>query len=325
MESGKYHDPIQTLRLSLFCLIDIDNPYEFLLKDEEIPFNIKCPKCKHIPHTIFQSENGVLLCFDCVCKSDDKERTYFDRRLNNMIFSTVTKCHLHEKGCDWTGKIEMYPQHILVNCDFAKIRCYRCNASICVKDMNVHEETYECINHDTIRVKCPFDCGYVDKCPKSKKEKPSQENDNGDSTESDSRKCLEYLLMFHRNCHDVFETKINGRAHHDGNEIVVLQNMIPVKLLIILDHSSESLNVHVQLCQKVEIMSILKILKETIVTLTFLNKNKDCPDRETLNYKVILPYNPTLRENCIFSKLNVMKIKNMLFHSENKTCYYDAT
>ena len=320
---------------TLFNLVDVDNPNE-IVSDDKATKNIRCSECTCVQFSMFQLICGTLLCFDCVLKQCDRSEMCLDRRLEKMVYHIEVRCHLQKKGCKWKGNLETYPEHLLTECDFAQIVCGRCNEIVHVKNATVHKESDRCKNHDTTEIQCPLDCGYrsqrwfmeihnFDKCPKSKQiplleEHDCTEHDDKDRTEHVSREHERFLVSFHQKCNDTFEMKINEMDFRN-DKIMLLQNVIPVKLWMVIDCFSECLNVHIASCQNTLTHSTFETLKRTMVTLTLVNKKKTRPDHETRDYKTIIPFDTSRSEDDLFSKFNVIKTKNMLSNSETNTCY----
>ncbi len=247
-----------------------------------------------------------------------------------MLWNIDVQCNL--EGCKWRGVLQTYANHLMSNCDFAKSVCLNCKEIVCVKDVHVHVESNECKNHHTTEIECPSGCGYknqrwfmkvhsFDKCPKSKRKCPLEDDNDRDRTERVSREHRRLIVSFNQQCNDTFEMKICQLDFHD-EIIMCLQNVIPVELWMTTDCFFDYLNVHIVSCREIHVDSIFETLKQTTVTLTLVNQDKSGPDHETRDFKTIIPFDTSHLDNELFSKLKVIKTENMLSNSETNTCYF---
>ncbi len=318
-----HDDPIQRNERALSSLINVVNPFEYFSTDESTK-NVKCAKCKLIPNMLYHTSVGSLFCLDCVIHFRDGPQVCIDRRLQKMLRFTEVKCHLHTKGCEWKGNIQTFAEHLLGNCDFAKKMCNRCEEIVCAKDLCFHKETDECKYQETVKKKCRFGCGYVDsillmkihtfdKCPKLKEDERRQRRDDKDFT-----------VPFDQECHDAFEIELRGLDRCDQYERLLLQNELPIELCVVRDQKSSYFHMYFTLFRTDHTHSVVETLKKTKVIVTVVNKNKTFPDHAARDYKFVLPFRTNNNCSCYFSKLYVMKEKDMLTNSETKTCYLDA-
>ncbi|XP_067830082.1 TNF receptor-associated factor 2-like isoform X2 [Heptranchias perlo] len=109
--------------------------------------------CTACLENLFKTDNEA----DCsVCqKKILRSKVYVDRAAENDAFSTKIQCPAYQEGCDWTGSLRSYLDHMLM-CGKRKEQCPVCGTADLTKaDLEQHCDPQHgsCPN---VKVPCPF-------------------------------------------------------------------------------------------------------------------------------------------------------------------------
>ncbi len=336
MSLERLGDATEMLTYVLSLVVNIRNPNELWSDDNTTTKELKCHNCEFVPNALFQTATGSLVCLNCLVRSPKGVKIFHDKRLQEKILSIETKCHLHKEGCKWKGNVNAYAHHILENCVFAKMMCDHCEEIVHIKNIEFHKQTENCKNYETVKIKCCFDCGYIDnvllmkmhifdKCPKLKELKLLQNDNAKDSTGHISNTLQDVLVPFNYQCNEMIGITIHQlEQRRDHNFDVFLQNELHTRLSMIHDRKSNYHHVCLTTIQNHHIRSVVETLKKTKVIMTVVNKKKMYPDHATRDFKFVLPFQFNNTGHCYFYKMYALKGKDMPSNSETKTCYLDA-
>ncbi len=270
---------------------------------------------------------NLILCVYCAFGHHDLN---VDVRVYTKLLNLLTKCHFQSKCCSWVGMLSAYENHISKDCKFAETQCQYCKGNVLFMDMDRHLEKNQCMNHEKENIMCPFDCGYVNqnwlmethtlhKCGANRRTdlyremlKLGDEREHRHAGKSVPVCHKHFLNFFENKCNDSFrfhcKIDLTQNDSHLFHEIVNLQNMMPVVFFLDSDVSSDSLIVNIVPLDVKQTIPSLQTLKQTLVTVTIVNKATKYPDCETRDFKTVVPFVTNDRRNVLFSKSDVINI-----------------
>ncbi|KAL9976212.1 hypothetical protein ACROYT_G013484 [Oculina patagonica] len=148
----------------------IEGGFDFAFVDE-LSSGQKCSICLHAMRVPVQTARcGHRFCESCllatfsedsdpICPQDRQPIPenggwscwFRDLAWERDILSLRVKCDKSERGCDWTGQIRHYEEHLKV-CQYEEMTCEECNQNVQRRFLDTHV-TSECPNR---MVKCEY-------------------------------------------------------------------------------------------------------------------------------------------------------------------------
>lgn len=301
---------MESLKNTIDKIVNIADSKTFPFSENESRL-YHCLKCKEMVEFPMQTGRGHLFCGTC-SQSDcnnHSQSSYFDKRIDKIMHSNVTKCHFHDNGCLWSRSISLYEQHLLHDCIYTQHECPNCTEIVCLKNIKQHLKTEKCTKYWNEHVQCPLKCGYENQrwivtshetegCSHMSRKCPSEEYTFVPCSEHESEKSKIECIVNHadiimdahgKRTNQSFAFKIGFPFEKHSKAIIVCQSfhiMNNVNAFLILTHGTESLYLHAEIEMYDFKDDMSEILKNTRVMITL----KDTfPNKESIEHRMMLP------------------------------------
>lgn len=212
---------------------------DFLPFCREIVECFICPLCNGILFRPVADSCGHLFCSKCfdiylttsqLCPVDVKPLVLDQGKeipvLGNLLNMMSITCTNKSRGCDWSGKLKDYLEHVENTCKKEKVNCPNegCNKVFCREDMNIHQNI----------------CGFkIKKCPDCKKDLMQSQ------FEYHQTQCPQFKLKCPQNCGEFVrrqDLKFHIEKDCNNTKIICVFEYLGCKQMML----KKELNYHLQ-------------------------------------------------------------------------------